>query len=145
MSTTFFRVMRKLDMFATEPNVLTFGDPDNPKTREMWKTSCGGCSSICFVLLTLTYVAYSAYAITTGDKDSFEVTSEPIPPDYLGRLTFEDMLVMPVVHFDYLANSVYLDPQHPAFTKNIFVALEQTKRFANGTKTKEFNEFVPCT
>lgn len=55
------------------------------------------------------------------------------------------MRVMPVVHFGYLASSVYLNPLHHAFKKNIFVALQQTTRYQNGTKVKQFQEFVPCT
>jgi hypothetical protein len=39
------------------------------------------------------------------------------------------MKSMPVVHFSYLDYSVYLDPEHHAFSANIFVALQQTKRF----------------
>ena len=52
------------------------------------------------------------------------IVDEPLTPGTLGNLTFEEMNVMPVVHFDYLASSVYLNPEHMAFKKNIFVALE---------------------
>lgn len=82
------------------------------------------------------YVGYSGLAIFTGDKNPVEILNEPIRQELTDGLTFEDMRAMPVVHFDYLASSVYLDPYHMAFHKNIFVALQQTTRFENGTKTK---------
>ena len=65
-------------------------------------------------------------------------------PGHHGELNFLDMTVMPVVHFDYLASSVYLNPRDPAFDKNIFVALQHSQSFENGTKVKHFQEFVPC-
>lgn len=116
--------LKRFDIFASEPNLLTFGDPANPKTREMWKTSWGGCSSICFLMLVSAYIGYSAYAVSTGDKDIIEILSEPTSPIENMQLTLEGMRVLPVVHFDYLASSVYLDTQHHAFKKNIFVAMQ---------------------
>ena len=55
------------------------------------------------------------------------------------------MKVMPVVHFNYFDYSTYLDPNNEAFKQNIFVAMQQIKRFENGTKAKEFYEFMPCS
>lgn len=69
------------------------------------------------------YIGGSFIAVTTGEKDVVEVLDSSLNPDQLSGLSFTDMKSMPVVHFDYLASAVYLDPEHPAFDKNIFVAL----------------------
>ena len=81
----------------------------------MWKTSCGGVSTIIAIGLIVTYLGISLKAVIEGSKDNVEILEEPLQPDQLGSLTFEDMRVMPVVHFGYLASSVYLNPQHQAF------------------------------
>jgi len=120
-------------MFATEPSLLTFGQ-NTGKSKDMWKTPCGGFVTFNFTIIVLLYLYWSLYAVATGDKDNYEIIDEPLLPGSLGNLTFQDMRVLPVVHFDYLASSVYLNPEHSAFKQNIFVALEQTKRFENGTK-----------
>ena len=56
----------------------------------------------------------------------------------------KQMKVMPVVTVNIETPHIYVNSSTGSFKKNIFVALQQTKRFANGTKIREFQEFVPC-
>ena len=131
------------DVLSHEKNLLTFGNPKDERSRDMWKTPWGGLNSIIFQSIVLVFIGQNILAIAYGGQDSIESNEVPVMPDE-NELSFEDMHSMPVVHFSYIDSSIYLDPEHMAFTANIFVALQQTKRFDNGTKVKEFQEFVPC-
>ena len=131
------------DVLSDEKNLLTFGNPKDERSRDMWKTPWGGFNSIIFQSIVLVFISQNILAIAYGGQDSIESNEVPIMPDE-NQLSFEDMHSMPVVHFSYIDSSIYLDPEHMAFAANIFVALQQTKRFENGTKVKEFQEFVPC-
>ena len=62
--------------------------------------------------------------IITGDGNTTEIITIPNSLQQQEKLTFEQMKSMPVVHFSYLDYSVYLDPEHHAFSANIFVALQ---------------------
>ena len=82
--------------------------------------------------------------MVSGETDTLETVEVPIESDTLGALSFFDMKAMPVVHLDYVYSSVYMDPEHEAFRKNLFIALRKVNKFQNGTELHEFEEFIPC-
>ena len=111
----------------------------------MWKTTCGGSVTIVFVTLVLLYIITSVVQLSNGNNDWMDSVEIQINPDELGQLTLNDMKAFPVVYFQDLVPSRYLDVTSDAFKSNIFVALKANKIAENGTLLAEYLEFVPCS
>ena len=56
MRFTITDLLRSLDIFSEEPKTLAFGDPNDKRSRNMYKTSCGGIVSIAFIVFVILYV-----------------------------------------------------------------------------------------
>ena len=134
---TFGDTLRSIDIFGQEPSVLTFGDPDNPKTRQMWKTPCGGVFTVGFVTLVILYIAYGFIAIDSGIRDIIEDIVIGIDEDSMGSVSLEEMKVMPVIHFSVERPHIYIDTTTKAFEKSIFVALASITN-KDGVKKAEY-------
>ena len=65
-------ILRSIDIFGKAPNLLNFEDPKNHKTKDMWKTVCGGLVTIFFSVVIATYLASSFAALESGTKDTKE-------------------------------------------------------------------------
>lgn len=92
--------LRSIDVFSKEPTALTFGDPDSPKTRNLWKTSYGGFTTIMFASVLMLYVYSSFAALDSGDKDLIEDTTRSNEKLVNTSATLEEMKIMPVVTFN---------------------------------------------
>ena len=141
----FTEYLRSIDVFSNEPMTLTFGDPAKSKTRNLWKTAFGGCTTILFLTVLLLYVVFSFIALSSGDKDMIEDTTREAPHLQDASLSLFDMKVMPVVTVNIETPHIYIDSSSTSFKKNIFVALLQESIDDDGHKRAEFEQFVPCT
>lgn len=137
-------MLRTIDIFGEEPNLLTFGDPNDPKTRNMWRTFLGGICTIFFVMCSLAYVGMSVITVYDGSRDVIIQVETLHDQTQMGGKTFEDMRTMPVVVFTHERQNFYVDVTSSSFHSNIFVAMRQTRVDEDGALSAEFEEFVPC-
>ena len=102
--------------------VLTFGNPNKPTERYLYKTCIGGCLTLFLVFFILAYVATLFATIYSGEYINTTETLQA-DPALLGSLSLAEMKVMPVVTFTYINTDIYLDPTFSQVKDNIFVAL----------------------
>ncbi len=107
--------MRNLDVFSKEPITLTFGDPQNPKMRGMWKTGFGGISTICFMTVLLLYISTSFVALDTGEKDIVEDFTFETTAYSNVSLGFDQMKVMPVVSLTMDTPHIYINTSSSSY------------------------------
>ena len=93
----FCSILRALDLFSYEPQVLTFGDPKKPNSRNMYKTSCGGLTTILTVGLAISYFSLLITKVTSDESLKWETMSKAIHPISLGRVTLEDAKLVPQI------------------------------------------------
>ena len=67
-------MIKALDVFSREPVSLTFGSQRDPKTKGLWRTSFGGCTTIGFLAVLVLYIMSATSALFSGDNDMNEDT-----------------------------------------------------------------------
>ena len=102
--------------------VLTFGNPNKPTERYLYKTCIGGCLTLFFVFFILAYIATLFVNSYSGEYINTTETKQTDPAS-LGNLSLAEMKVMPVVTFTYINTDIYLDPTFSQVRDNIFVAM----------------------
>ena len=82
--------------------MLTFEDPKEPDTRNIWKTAFGGFITITFGIVVASYLSVSFVALDSGDMDIISSQEQELSLSLLNDtdLNFETMRVMPVVTFN---------------------------------------------
>ena len=69
--------VKNLDLLAEEKNLLTFGNPNNPRSREMWKTPWGGCFTLIYSMIIMTFLTRNMQEIVTGEGNTTEIITIP--------------------------------------------------------------------
>ena len=105
----------ELDMFSSEPNLLTFGDPKKPHQRYLWRNVCGGICTVLFFIFMFIYLAISLRQHYLAMLNSIDDLESRFEPREMGPLTFYDMNAMPVVVMKREHQDSYVNASHPQF------------------------------
>ena len=132
-------LLKKIDIFGTEPRSLEFGDPANPKQRDMHKNACGGAVTILYATLVIAFLIAESEEMFNGKLKWSSVTSE-IHPDKLGMVSFDSAQMVP--HIAIVSNTI----------SDFVVPEEQQKHYWAGFIEFDHNtasilrveEFIPC-
>ena len=60
------KILTKLDLFSTDPEVLRFGDPAKDQSGRSSKSWIGGVSSLCFIAACLSYLYIASLSLFNG-------------------------------------------------------------------------------
>ena len=103
-------LLKKIDIFGKEPNALEWGDPTEPKKRDMHKNSCGGVVTLIYATLVIAFLIAESEDMFKGKLNWSSVTTE-IHPDKLGMVSFDTAQLVP--HINIVSNTIsdFVEPE----------------------------------
>ena len=138
MKISFTDILRNLDMFSSEPKTLAFGDPNKKQSRNLYKTSCGGITTIVFVVIVAIYISQQLRMVFGEEALTWQVTEKEVEPDSLGQVSLSDANILPQITIRGFS-SPYGIPDD--YKSKAFIGFIE---YNEDLSVKRMAEFVPC-
>ena len=139
MKISFTDILRNLDMFSTEPKTLAFGDPNQKQSRNLYKTSCGGITTIVFVIIVAIYISLQLRMVFGDEGLTWQVTEKEVDPNSLGQVSLSDAYVLPQITIGGHPMTSYGIPDD--YKSKVFIGFIE---WNDDGGVKRMAEFVPC-
>ena len=91
------RFLRDIDIVANEPKSLMFGDRETDENNLIYKTICGGISSVCLVICSVAYLVFLILKMINPMSFTWSMMLQQADMNTVGLVTLKDANVLPTI------------------------------------------------